>query len=212
MAINFLFGWANSKNVEIPTKANGETDIGKLFEMYNNEMNNQSKKASPNAEKLDLLSLKDKEYLNKLDTEEIKKAVAFEREESPLEVINTLYGPEYKGYKGQDAVNKLLAEKQGHIKGAFHRNDIGYIDLIWGNDNLGLKHIIKRREEEKPGHSKIVLDNLTETIQKASLRKVNNRGNFEFVYKNGKTKYFVIIAPEYHGTKITYVLSAFNRT
>ena len=38
--------------------------------------------------------------------------------------------------------------------------------------------------------------------------KIRCRNNW---YKS-KTKYFVIIAPEYHGTKITYVLSAFNRT
>ncbi len=57
--------------------------------------------------------------------------------------ISKLLGKEYKGFKGQDAINKLLAEKQGHIKAAFTRSDIGDIDLLWGNDDIGLQHIIK---------------------------------------------------------------------
>ena len=46
--------------------------------------------------------------------------------------LTTLLGEEFKGYKGQEAVNKLLQEKRGHVKGAFHREDMGDIDLLWG--------------------------------------------------------------------------------
>ena len=41
-----------------------------------------------------------------------------------------------------------MEEKCGHVKGAFHRKDIGYIDLIWGNESGGLCHIVKRRKEQ----------------------------------------------------------------
>ncbi len=127
------------------------------------------------------------------------------------EHYSKVFGKEFKGYKGQEAINKLLKEKQGHIKGAFHREDMGDIDLVWGNEFCGLKHIIKRREEEKTGHAEKVLSKLSETITNATFRKRNKYGNFEFVYKKDNIQYFVIIAPEYHNKKMTYVLTAFNR-
>ena len=77
MAINFLFGWASGNNIDIPKKSNGETDIGKLFEMYNNEMNNLAKKTSPEKVEQDLfLKIMDKDYLQQMNADEIKKAVS----------------------------------------------------------------------------------------------------------------------------------------
>ncbi|MDO7253076.1 hypothetical protein [Helicobacter cappadocius] len=51
-------------------------------------------------------------------------------------------------HKEQLAVIKLLMEKQGFIKGAFYREDTGDIDLLWGNEDFGLCHILKRRSEQ----------------------------------------------------------------
>lgn len=121
------------------------------------------------------------------------------------EELDKLLGEEFKGYKGQAAVDKLLKEQRGHVKGAFHRDDIGDIDLLWGNDYIGLKHIIKQREKQGIDvHS--FLSGLGDIVTKGLFRKKNDRGNFEFLL-NGK---MVIISPEYHGNKITYVLTAYK--
>ena len=74
-----------------------------------------------------------------------------------------------------------------------------------------MQHIIIEREKEKQGHSEIILRDLAETISKAEFSKKNNKGNFEFVYQKDGIKRFVIFAPEYHGNKLTFVLTAFNR-
>ncbi len=68
------------------------------------------------------------------------------------EELDALLGEEFKGVKGQAAVDKLLKEKRGHVKGAFYREDIGDIDLFWGNEYVGLRHIIEERQKEKVGH------------------------------------------------------------
>lgn len=120
--------------------------------------------------------------------------------------LDKLLGEEFKGVKGQDAVNKLLEEKRGHVKGAFHREDIGDIDLLWGSDSVGLKHIIQRREEQGIDVEEF-LSNLADVVEKGEYKKRNERGNFEFWYK-GK---MAVIAPEYHGNKITYLVTAFKR-
>ena len=89
--------------------------------------------------------------------------------------FENLYGEEFRGYKGQQAVNKLLNEKRGHVKNAFFRHDIGMIDLVWGNNDFGLKHIISRREEQKININKFLSD-LTECINNGKFRKLNKKG------------------------------------
>lgn len=56
------------------------------------------------------------------------------------------FGVEYKGIKGAEAIEKLLQEKQGHVKNAFERKEIGGIDLVWGDKNGGLLHTIMKRD------------------------------------------------------------------
>lgn len=123
------------------------------------------------------------------------------------EELDNLLGEEFKGYKGQDAVDKLLKEKRGHVKGAFHREDIGDIDLLWGNDYVGLQHIIERRAQQGINVDKFLL-NIADVVQYGKFKSKNDRGNFEF-WHDGK---LAVIAPEYHGNKITYVLTAYKQS
>lgn len=140
-----------------------------------------------------------KEYRQNTPYEEITK------EEMPTPNIDEVFGDEFKGYKGQAAVDKLLTEKRGHIKGAFHRDDVGEIDLIWGNDFMGLQHIIERRAEQGID-IKSFLNDITQVVQNGNFRKKNSRGNFEFML-NGK---IAVIAPEFKGNKVTFLLTAFK--
>ncbi len=116
-----------------------------------------------------------------------------------------LLGQEFKGFKGQSAIDKLMLEKKGHIKGAFYRDDIGNIDLLWGNDAIGLQHIIKQREAQGINILEFVGD-LANVIENGRFRKTNSRGNFEIMY-NGK---IAVVAPEFKGDKITFLLTAFK--
>ncbi|WP_232726759.1 DUF3519 domain-containing protein, partial [Helicobacter pylori] len=45
------------------------------------------------------------------------------------------------------AINKLLETKKGFVAGAFYKEGLGDIDLVWGNKDYGLEHILKRRIE-----------------------------------------------------------------
>lgn len=50
--------------------------------------------------------------------------------------------------KGKGAIETLLTAKMGHIQGAFHRKELGDIDLVWGDSSFGLAHIIERRMQD----------------------------------------------------------------
>ncbi len=121
------------------------------------------------------------------------------------EELNQFLGEEFKDVKGKAAIDKIIQEKRGHVKGAFHREDIGYIDLVWGDDYAGLKHIIRQREKQGIDINDFLSD-LTDTIENGDFIKKNDKGNYEFLY-NGK---MAIVAPEYHGNKLTFLLTAYK--
>lgn len=114
-----------------------------------------------------------------------------------------ILGPCYSGYKGMQAILKLYKHKQGHVPNAFERADIGKIDIFWGDEDFGLRHIIKRRWEEKQNITK-VLWCLTQTIEHGFL--TISRG--KFAIRNGD--YEAIIKPKLNGEELKFVLTAFE--
>uniref|UniRef100_UPI000EB4B357 putative barnase/colicin E5 family endoribonuclease n=1 Tax=Helicobacter pylori TaxID=210 RepID=UPI000EB4B357 len=76
---------------------------------------------------------------------ESEKAIKKPKLETPSE-----WGHNYSEFKGDGlgAINKLLETKKGFVAGAFHKEGLGDIDLVWGNKDYGLEHILKRREEQ----------------------------------------------------------------
>ncbi|GAA8286610.1 hypothetical protein HpBT170_12840 [Helicobacter pylori] len=90
--------------------------------------------------------------------EENKKGIKKQKLETPSE-----WGPNYSEFKndGLGAINKLLETKKGFVAGAFHKEGLGDIDLVWGtpktkdSNGYGLAHILERRisNEMKKGLS-----------------------------------------------------------
>ncbi len=109
--------------------------------------------------------------------------------------------------KGEDPVKKLISLKRGYIKNAFHNRVIGNIDLVWGNKDIGLAHLIARRKSEKNGEEK-------------ACRVINNLGN---ILKNGKAYWnsdkkkwevwydgmMCAVRRRLHGNTVRYVVSAY---
>ncbi len=139
--------------------------------------------------------------------EELNKQEERENAGETTEEIEHLYGEEFKGYKGKAAIEKLLKEQRGHVKGAFYREDMGDIDLIWGSDTVGLQHIIKQRERQGVDLS-VFLGGLSEVVEKGRFIQKNGNGTFEF-WHEGK---MAVITPEYHGQRVTFLLTAYKRT
>ncbi|WQT58705.1 DUF3519 domain-containing protein [Helicobacter pylori] len=75
---------------------------------------------------------------------ENKKGIKKPKLETPSE-----WGHNYSEFKGDGlgAINKLLETKKGFVAGAFYKEGLGDIDLVWGNKDYGLEHILKRRIE-----------------------------------------------------------------
>ncbi|WRG56257.1 DUF3519 domain-containing protein [Helicobacter pylori] len=89
---------------------------------------------------------------------ESEKGIKKQKLETPSE-----WGPNYSEFKGDGlgSINKLLETKKGFVAGAFYKEGLGDIDLVWGtpktkdSNGYGLAHILERRisNEMKKGLS-----------------------------------------------------------
>ncbi|EMZ9876956.1 hypothetical protein ABFH03_001844, partial [Campylobacter upsaliensis] len=96
------------------------------------------------------------------------------------------FGENFAGYKGKEAIEKLLEEQRGQVKGAFYKEGLGEIDLVWGeitdlekHKGYGLAHILDKRKSEfvEQGASQ------SEAAQKAAEFAKNEISN---IMQNGK--------------------------
>ncbi|GAA7739639.1 DUF3519 domain-containing protein [Helicobacter pylori] len=104
------------------------------------------------------------------------------------------WGENYSEFKGDGlgAINKLLETKKGFVAGAFYKEGLGDIDLVWGNKDYGLEHILKRREEqalnngineaEAKEYAMSVVKTIPEVIDKGV--KVERNGRMAIEYQN----------------------------
>ncbi|ELM6780566.1 hypothetical protein Q2X75_001671, partial [Campylobacter upsaliensis] len=146
-------------------------------------------------------------YLSKADFYE--RHLPFAREEfqklfniTPLKEFGTNYAEFYRDGKG--AVEKLLAEKQGQVAGAFYKEGLGEIDLVWGeagsgkSDGFGLAKIVKYHPE--------VIDKLDDIIANTSIvKESDNRYHLE------NENYKLAIRKDFEGKKTNWLLAAFEK-
>ncbi|ELP6787286.1 hypothetical protein R1198_000124 [Campylobacter coli] len=122
----------------------------------------------------------------------------------PLKEFGENYAEYY--HDGARAIKKLLIEKQGQVAGAFHRKDLGDIDLVWGevtdkikHKGYGLAHIIDK-------HPELDLKLISDIVDKGKLNNQNNI-RYRIEYKN----YIIGLSSEYKGNKRTFIITAFER-
>ncbi|EED1946936.1 hypothetical protein G5Z45_000083 [Campylobacter jejuni] len=101
----------------------------------------------------------------------------------PLKEFGKNYAEYY--HDGKGALQKLLIEKQGQVAGAFHRKDLGDIDLVWGevtdkikHKGYGLSHIIDK-------HPDLELNIIPKIIENGEIAQRKNREkSFNIVFKD----------------------------
>lgn len=78
--------------------------------------------------------------------------------------------------KAKEAAQFLFYNRNSYLKGVFHRDDIGDIDLVWGNDKAGFQHIIKRHILEQTDFGSIndAIEAISKTIQNGRIVSEND--------------------------------------
>ncbi|EFT0415445.1 DUF3519 domain-containing protein, partial [Campylobacter upsaliensis] len=97
-------------------------------------------------------------------------------EEKPLK---DEFGVNFEGFKGKEAIEKLLEEQRGQVKGAFYKEGLGEIDLVWGDKNYGLEHILNKHG----GEFKNLARELSEAVENGKIVK-DDKGRLRLEYEN----------------------------
>ncbi|MCR2101599.1 DUF3519 domain-containing protein, partial [Campylobacter upsaliensis] len=125
------------------------------------------------------------EFMDNLDQFNAEKEAKLTRirEEAELKraELKEDFGENFEGFKGKEAVLKLLEEKRGQVAGAFYKEGLGEIDLVWGDDSFGLKHILNKHG----GEFENLAEQLSEIIAKGEVLKDNDRATLKYVNDNG---------------------------
>ncbi|MGL2806229.1 DUF3519 domain-containing protein [Helicobacter pylori] len=121
---------------------------------------------------------------------ESEKGIKKQKFEAPSE-----WGENYNEFKGDSlgAINNLLETKKGFVAGAFYKEGLGDIDLVWGNKDYGLEHIFIRREsdaidkglskEEAKKYALEIINNIPDIISNGKLSK-DGLGRLSIEFKN----------------------------
>ncbi|WP_096027423.1 PBECR2 nuclease fold domain-containing protein [Campylobacter lanienae] len=141
----------------------------------------------------------------------------------PIKEFGANYAEFY--HDGQNAIKKLLVERQGQVAGAFERKELGDIDLVWGevtdaikHKGYGLSHILDKRmaefmeqglsKEQAEVKAKELINKLPDIIKNGEVRDLGN-GKVRIVTEN----YSVGMKKEWKGQeKNPYILTAFENT
>lgn len=116
--------------------------------------------APQNAERETAITAKNvEEPTNNADSASLEGGARTGEENSGIERGNTdikpigrgIFGYVYNQFKNKvkEGIEFLLSHKSGNLLGVFHRDDIGDINLVWGDENGGLSHIIERHLVEQ---------------------------------------------------------------
>ena len=151
--------------------------------------------------------IKESNYLESITqakevVEQIRKDIQRDFNITPIAEFGTNYAENYRD--GANAIAKVLRERQGQVAGAFYREELGDITLVWGvegsgkSDGWGLAKIAKYHPE--------VLENLDELVEKLPIvKETANRYQLENEY------YKASIRKDFEGQKENWVLTAFEK-
>jgi len=123
---------------------------------------------------------------------------------------NPAWFPQYLQFKNKpkQAIQHLMKVKKGYCISALYREDIGYIDIVWGendskNKGFGLKHIIEKHGKEIAELGIKVEDFIPIIVQFGEFKIAEKTDK---IYLEGKMFRMVLSKTN----KKTFVLSAFD--
>ena len=159
------------------------------------------------------------------DTEVMRRKTGFDetkfsdgknKSSEPKPIGHSTFGSVYNQFKGKvlQAVKFLLNHESGDLLGVFHRNDVGDIDMVWGDEGGGLCHILNKHINDKDFPTvKDLVSRIEDIINKGEVDERHSNADKLVLVKNG---YLVTIRRNVRekGIKIAdknWVLTAYNK-
>lgn len=133
--------------------------------------------------------------------------------EVPQPVGKGAFGDIYDQFRGdaKAAFDFLTKHRSGDLLGVFHRDDTGDIDLVWGDENSGLSHILTKHvgKGKDFGTEQAAFDKIESILKNG---KLIQDGRLRYVVS--EDGYRVAIRKDYDGVKKNWIVTAvdYNRS
>ena len=114
--------------------------------------------------------------------------------------------------KPKEAIRFLLKRCEGECTNALYRNDIGYIDIVWGendqnNKGYGLKHIIEKHGSDIEGLGFNIEDFIPIVVQFGEFKEtVSDVG--KKVFESEMFRF--VVATNFEGNSKQWLLTSFD--
>lgn len=127
------------------------------------------------------------------------------------EIETGIFGPIYRQFekKPKEAILFLTEQKNGECINALYRDDIGFVDIVWGTGGkhgYGLCHIIDEHEEEL----KQLGFNIEEFIPLVFTFGIYSESQKENKIKLSGEKFMLIIKTKWNDINKRFVMTAFD--
>lgn len=125
--------------------------------------------------------------------------------------FGTIY-PQFKD-KPKEAIKHLLKVKEGECVKALYRSDIGYIDIVWGendaktNKGYGLKHIVEKHGKEIKQLGFSVEDFIPIVVQFGGI-DIKKSDDKKIICESDMFRF--VIQTKWNGRNKVFLLSAFD--
>ncbi|MPB22265.1 DUF3519 domain-containing protein [Campylobacter upsaliensis] len=168
-------------------RTNFNSNTSRLIDefMQNLEDFNREKEQFLEAKRIEQARIKEEEQA-RINTIKTAQENAYNAQEANLgndilepSSLKEDFGENFAGYKGKEAIEKLLEEQRGQVKGAFYKEGLGEIDLVWGDKNYGLEHILNKHGGEFENLAK----ELSEAVENGKIVK-DDKGRLRLEYEN----------------------------
>lgn len=125
------------------------------------------------------------------------------------------FGPIYRQFekKPKEAIKHLRKMKTGECPKALYRDDIGFIDIVWGkvtdpakHKGYGLAHIIDKHENEIKELGFKLEDFIPIIVQFGSIKESDTKEEFLFE----SNYYRIVVEKKYRGKEKQWILTAFD--
>lgn len=98
-----------------------------------------------------------------------------------------VFGKNHSEFAGKpkEAIDFLLKERNGQVIGAIEREDLGKIDIVWGDKSKGLRHIKKRHLIEQNDFKSYedIVNKISDILKNGKLGKFYENGTKVNLYK-----------------------------
>ncbi len=140
----------------------------------------------------------------------------------PIREFGTNYAEFY--HDGENAIKKLLTEREGQVAGAFEREELGDIDLVWGEFKVvkgeikgyGLSKIVEKHLKDFSSFDgdtaqQKMANGIAEIIEKGEI-KIDNNSRTTIVYNKNDKVYKIGLKQNWQGnpTENKWIVTAYD--